>query len=421
MIEPLAIKLSKVRFTVVWKKTTDKLIGSKMISLKKPSTIIYLLTSLLLLSACSDKSAEKPQMPAPAVSVYTIQSEDVGSYREFVARTIASKEVNLTTRVEGELIERNFEEGSFVEKGASLLRIDPTAYQTSLESAKADLASKLAVAEGAARDLKRGSEVAADGYISQSDLDKLITNDSQAKAAVKVAKSNLEQAELNLSYTGINAPITGRIGKVNYNVGTVVNPTSGTIATITALDPMYVSFQVDEADYISYLQKHSRVTNPQQIPIDISLRLPNNTTYSEPGLFTFADTKIDESMGTVELRAIFENPNKVILPGLYVTLIMEGKNKQTMALVPQAAVQENQQGHFVLVVDADNTVAQRIVKLGRRINAMWVVESGIDSGERIIIEGLQKVRTGIAVKPIEKQVDPLTGVIASAEQKAANK
>ena len=260
--------------------------------------------------------------------------------------------------------------------------------------------------------MKRGKEVAGEGYISQSDLDKLITNDSQAKAAVKVAKSTLDKAQLNLSYTVIKAPFSGRIGKVNYNVGTVVSPTSNTIATLTATNPMYVSFQVEESDYVSYLQSHKNTQKPEDLSIDISLRLPNNTTYSEKGLLTFADTKIDEGMGTVELRAKFDNPNGIIVPGLFVTLIMEGKNKESMALVPQVAVQENQQGKFVLVVNADNKVSQRLVKLGRRMNAMWVVESGIKANERVIIEGLQKVRTGVEVKPISKIVDPLTGTIS---------
>jgi len=380
----------------------------------KPILSRVSLLSIIALTIVSCGKAEqvKKVQPAPAVSVYNISVNEIGSYREFVARTVASKEVDLRARIEGELIERHFEEGSGVEKDQILLKIDPAAYQASLESAKADLSSKIAGAGGAARDLKRGREVADKGYISQSDLDKLITNDSQAKAAVKVAKSALEKAELNLSYTVIKAPFSGRIGKVNYSVGTVVNPTSSTLATLIATDPMYVSFQVEESDYVSYLQKHKNSQRPEDLSIDISLRLPNNTKYSEQGLFTFADTKIDQGMGTVELRAIFNNPDGIILPGLFVTLIIEGKNKESMALVPQAAVQENQQGKFVLVVSEDNKVSQRLVVLGRRINAMWVVESGLKANEKVIVEGLQKVRNGIEVKPVGKHVDPLTGTIS---------
>lgn len=145
--------------------------------------------------------------------------------------------------------------------------------------------------------------------------------------------------------------------------------------------------------------------------MDLSLRLPNNSDYSEPGQMNFADTKIEQGMGTVELRASFANPDGIILPGLFVTLITESQNKQAMALVPQAAVQSNQQGKFVLVVDKDNTVKQRHVTLGRRINAMWVVTEGVIEGEQVIIEGLQKVRPGTEVRAVVKSVDSLTGVI----------
>jgi membrane fusion protein (multidrug efflux system) len=366
----------------------------------------------LTVISCGQAEQVKQKTPAPAVSIYEIKVNEIGSYREFLGRSVASKEVDLRARIEGELIARHFDEGSIVEKNQVLLNIEPAAYQASLESAKADLTSRIAGAEGAARDLKRGREVAGDGYISQSDLDKLITNDSQAKAAVQVAESTLETAKLSLSYTIIKAPFSGRIGKVNYSIGAVVSPTSNTIATLTATDPIYVSFQVEESDYISYLQKHKSTHKPEDLSIDISLRLPNNTTYGEKGLLIFADTKIDQGMGTVELRAKFNNPDGIIVPGLFVTLIIEGKQKEQMALVPQVAVQESQQGKFVLVVSDDNKVVQRLVTLGRRMNAMWVVESGLKANEQVIIEGLQKVRSGVEVKPVIKRIDPLTGTIS---------
>lgn len=360
--------------------------------------------------ACEQKQQTAPPAP-PAVSTYKVSMDKVGNYREFVARTVASKKADLTARVEGELIERLFKEGSVVKKEQVLLKIDPKTYITALESAKADLASKVAGAEGAARDLKRGKEVAGQGYISQSDLDKLTTKDSQAKAAVNVAQAALEQAELNLSYTTIKAPFTGHIGKANFSVGNIVGPNSGALAALTATDPMYVSFGAEESEFISYIQD-KRANNEIADELDISLRLPNNTIYAEKGKIVFADTKIEQGMGNVELRAIFDNPNDIILPGLFVTLVAESKDKNSMALIPQAAVQENQQGKFVLIVDSDNKVAQRIVTLGRRINAMWLVESGLEEHERVIIEGLQKVRNGIEVAPVDKRVNALTGVIS---------
>ena len=374
----------------------------------------YVLLGLfsLTLMACSDnKPPAKP--PAPSVSIYTVQSQPVGGYREFVARTEAFKEANLKARVEGELIERTFAEGSNVEKGQVLLKIDPAAYEAALAAANADLSSRLSAQENAKRNLKRAKELINDGYISQSDFDRLTTEDSQSKSAVKSAEAELEQAKLNLSYTIITAPFTGRIGKVNYNVGNIIGPSSNTLATLLVNDPIYVSFQVEESFYITYLQSHQGAKTAKQAEFDLTLRLPNNSEYPEQGKLDFSDTKIAEGMGTVELRTVFPNPNNIILPGLFVTLIAESINKENKALVPQVAVQENQQGKFVLVVDKDNKVKQRHVELGRRIHAMWAVESGLELGESVIVEGLQKVRSGVEVKGLFKQVDPLTGTISA--------
>jgi membrane fusion protein (multidrug efflux system) len=365
----------------------------------------------LTLIACSEEPP-KTKPPAPAVSIYSVQSQPVGGYREFVARTEAFKEANLKARVEGELIERTFTEGSNVEKGQILLKIDPAAYDAALAAANADLSSRLSAQENAKRNLKRANELINDGYISQSDFDRLTTEDSQSKSAVKAAEAALEQAKLNLSYTIITAPFSGRIGKVNYNVGNIIGPSSNTLATLLVNDPIYVSFQVEESFYISYLQSHQGAQTAKQAEFDLTLRLPNNSEYPEQGKLDFSDTKIAEGMGTVELRTVFPNPDNIILPGLFVTLIAESINKENKALVPQAAVQENQQGKFVLVVDKDNKVKQRHVELGRRIHAMWAVESGLELGESVIVEGLQKVRTGVEVKGLLKQVDPLTGTIS---------
>jgi len=371
---------------------------------------LFSIFSLTLL-ACSEPK-QQVAAPAPAVSVYQVKTQEIGRYREFVARTEASQEANLRARVEGELVERNFREGSIVKKDQVLLKIDPSAYQAELTSAQADLSSRKSGEDNAIRNLKRAKELIGDGYISQSDFDRLTTEESQAKAAVESAQAVVEKAELNLSYTIITAPFTGRVGKVNYNVGNVVGPTSDILATLTLTDPMYVNFQVEEDVYISHLQEQRSNNNSKSLAADISIRLPNNSEYPEKGVFDFADTKIEQGMGTIELRATFANPNGIIIPGLFVTLVLESQDKESMVLVPQAAVQENQQGKFVLVVDNKNIVAQRHVFLGRRLNAMWVVEKGLELGEKVIIEGLQKVKAGIEVNAVPKVVDATTGTIS---------
>lgn len=377
----------------------------------KPKKLLLLSILTLTLAACGKPDVVSAP-PAPAVSVYQLQAQEVGSYREFVARTEAFKEANLRARVEGELLERNFREGTIVDKGQVLLKIDPAAFNTALASAQADLNSRVSAEDNAARNLKRANELIGDGYISQSDFDRLTTEESQAKAAVESAQAAVEKAELNLSYTTIVAPFTGRIGKVNYDVGNVIGPNSDVLASLTITDPIHVNFQVEESLYVSYLQEHQKTKVARDVAIDLSLRLPNNSEYGQKGELDFADTKIAQGMGTVELRAAFPNANGIILPGLFVTLIAESTSKNDMVLVPQAAVQEGQQGKFVLVVDNDNKVKQRPVELGRRINAMWAVEKGLKTNEIVIVEGLQKVRPGVEVKRVMKSVDALTGIIS---------
>ena len=237
------------------------------------------------------------------------------------------------------------------------------------------------------------------------------TNASQANAGVQAAEAALAKAALNLKYTEIRAPFAGRIGKSNYDVGSLVGPGSVTLATVNSLDPINVTFQVEEARYLTYLQNVQRQIN--ELRADLSLRLPNNTLYTESGTINFADSKVDESMGTISLRAEFPNPDGLVLSGLFVNLIIESEDKELMSMVPQVAVQENQLGKFVLVVDKENLVSSRVVKLKRRINAMWVVESGVDDGEKIIIEGLQKVRPGIVVNPVQKSIDRISGTISA--------
>jgi membrane fusion protein (multidrug efflux system) len=372
---------------------------------------LSLLFSLpFILMACGEKAPQKAP-PKPAVSVYTIQSDVIGDYREFVARTEASREAKIRARVKGELIKRDFKEGSIVQKGQVLFAIEPAAYKASLASAKAQLASKMSGEENAKRNLLRANKLVDDGYISQSDFDKLTTDESQAKSAVSAAKAALEQAELDLSYTVITAPFTGRIGRVNYNVGNIIGPESDVLATLTLSDPMYVNFQLEESEYTSYLQKRAINNNKTNNTVDLSILLPNNSAFKEQGTLDFADTQVTQGMGTVEVRASFPNPKGVIVPGLFVTLVIESKTKKNMSMVPQAAVQANQQGKFVLFIDKDNKVKQRPVVLGRRLNAMWVVESGLVAGDRVIIEGLQKVRPGVEINPIEKTVDSLTGTM----------
>ena len=263
------------------------------------------IASALFISACSDDAPQKAP-PAPAVSVFSVQSSAVGKFREFVARSEASQEVDLRARVEGEITRRNFTEGGFVQQGQLLFEIDRRPYQAALDQAQANLAARQAEELQADADYERGEELAPDGYISQSDLGKLRSASGQADANVKGAEAALETARINLDYTHITAPFDGQIGKRRYDVGTLVGPSSESLATLSASDPIYVNFQLEESAYINFLQKRAAEGKSGQEPaLDLSLRLPNGDEYGQAGQIDFADTKIDSTVGSVSLRAIF--------------------------------------------------------------------------------------------------------------------
>lgn len=382
----------------------------------RPGPVIALGLTLLL-NGCS-KSAEPVETPPPSVSVITVGTQEVGEYTETVARIEAIKTVELRARVEGAITQWRFREGDQVREGQLLFEIDRQNYEAAYKEAQANLSSARAERQRTAQDYERGQELRPNGFISQSDLDTLASNAAKARAAVIAAEAAVQNAEANLSYTRIRAPFDGQISAVRYSVGNLVGPASEPLATLLQDDPIYANFQIDEASYISYLQQRIPMTaddrhsiQPPEDLLTLTLILPNGTVHPHPGTINYAGIQVNATTGTVDIRAIFPNPTGLVRPGMYCTLHIETKNKTTQPILPQYAVQEGQQGKFVLVVDDDNTIRSRNIQVGRSIGPLWAVSSGLEAGDQLVVEGLQKVRSGITVNPVQRYLNPVTGAL----------
>jgi membrane fusion protein (multidrug efflux system) len=339
-------------------------------------------------------------MPPPTVTVVPVVESQVTPTFEFVGRTVAVESVDLRARVQGFLESRNFEEGAEVKKGDLLFVIERAPYQAAVDQAAAALARAQATLVNARSEVKRLRPLQKKELVTASDLDAAVATELEADASVKEAQANLRSAQLDLGYTEIHAPVSGRIGRSAYSVGNLVGADSGVLASIVSLDPIYVTFPVSERDLMTTRQEALARTGafPTRAEFIPTLRLSNDRVYEHKGAVEFLDNRIDEATGTVTARASFPNPDKLLLPGQFVTVLVERDVPTAARLVPQAAIQQDQAGYYVLVVDEQNRVATRRITVGEQRDADWIVKEGLEVGEQVVFEGLQKVRPGVEVK-----------------------
>ncbi|MDX1559736.1 MAG: efflux RND transporter periplasmic adaptor subunit [Marinobacter sp.] len=381
--------------------------------LVRNQSAMFLATILLfsIIAGCSEPT-EGPQAAPVSVSVVEVDNAKVRPAREFVARTAASAKAAISARIEAEIQQIEFREGSRVEQGQLLVRLENTSAGADLRQAEAELEASRAELQSATRNLQRGEDVAGKGYLSEADLDKLKDRFSAASGRLQAAEAAVQKAANNMGYTEIHAPFGGWVGKLNFDVGAVVSPTSGAITEILVTDPIFVEFQINEADYVAFRRTGREEAENIVSNLSLYLTLPDGQRYSQGGVLDFADVSTDASTGTVAMRAVFPNSEAILLPGLYVTLHIEGQAGEPQILVPQVAVQETIEGMFVLVVDEQQQVVQRFIRTGPRQGAMVVAQTGLAAGEQVIVEGLQKVRAGARVNPVQKRINPATGAIA---------
>lgn len=358
------------------------------------------LTLLLVLAACGPAETPPPSAP-PAVEFKEVRPAAVALTSEFVARTRATEDTAIRPRITGNIIERNFEEGQAVEQDALLFRIDPRPYQAALESARADLANATSALEVAEKNLTRGEELVPQGFISQAELDKLRDERNRAQAALQSAQAAVEKAQLDLDFTEIRAPFAGRAGRSNFSIGDLVDPSGGPLVTLVQLDPMLVDFDVDEQSIAQAMQQNQQRASEGLEPIHYTtrLRLVTGDVYPLEGQINYANNRINSTTGTITVTASFPNPDGALLPGQFGRILVQRGEAQMRLTVPQPAVLEDMQGRYVYVVADDNTVSRKNVKLGPREGVDWIVEEGLQEGDRVVVNGIQKIRDGVEVNP----------------------
>lgn len=375
---------------------------------------LSLIVSAVLLTGCGDDSVTESTQEAPAVGVIEVAMEPINPSYDFVGRMDAYETVELRARVEGFLRERAFAEGQGVKQDQLLFSIEPERYEAALAQAKASLASNEAALARAELEKARLAQLEKTQNVSKQALDDATANELSAAAAVQSARAGVQSAELDLSYTTIEAPLEGVISRSNYDVGNLVGPQSGVMATIRRMDPIEAVFSVSETVWTEAARVAAQQSanlraqeEPRNQVYQTRLRFQDGEVYPHIGTFNYLDNQVDEGTGTVQIRARFPNPNYILLPGQFVTVMLERIESEEAIVIPQATVLTDQLGNYVLVVDEENKVNVRRIQTGRRVGPRWMVQEGLAEGERVILQGLQKVRPGIVVNPEVTAQTPL--------------
>ncbi|HXE17684.1 MAG TPA: efflux RND transporter periplasmic adaptor subunit [Stellaceae bacterium] len=357
--------------------------------------IVGVLLGLLLVARAASAQA-------PSVIVAPVQQEQIADTSDFVGRVTAIDKVEIVARVPGFIEQRLFTEGQLVKKGDLLFRIEQDTYKAAVEQQEANLAKAKAVELNAAQQLARGKALLPKDFVPKSQVDVQVAAQQSAAADVLEAQAALDQAKINLAYTEIRAPIDGRIGRVTFTVGNLVGPNTGSLATIVSFDPIYVLFQASGRDVLDF-KRRLLATGPENGRVTVHVRLPDGKMYPQPGQADFLDIQADPSTDSVAVRAKFPNKDALLVPGGVVGVSIQRGAPRAALVIPESAVQLDQAGTYVLVVDAANKVELRRFKIASERNGTIVVADGLKAGERVIVEGMQKVRPGLTVAPTLSQ------------------
>lgn len=374
-----------------------------------PLAAVLMLSGSFVLTGCDDnKSQQAAQQQPPEVGVVTLKNEPLKITTELPGRTSAFRVAEVRPQVSGIILKRNFEEGTDIKAGVSLYQIDPATYQAAYDSAKGDLAQAQANAHVAQLTIKRYKPLLGTKYISQQDYDTAAATAAQTAAAVQATQANVETARINLAYTKVTSPISGRIGKSSVTEGALVSSGQTTaLATVQQLDPMYVDVTQSSDDFLRLrAELESGQLKQNDGKANVTLLMQNGNAYTQTGTLEFSDVTVDETTGSITLRAIFPNPDHRLLPGMFVRARLDEGTNPTALLVPQQGVTRTPTGQATaMVVGADNKVEVRNITANQAFGDKWLVTDGLKEGDRVITVGLQRAKPGAQVTPQEVKDD----------------
>jgi RND family efflux transporter MFP subunit len=382
---------------------------------RKPGFCIFLAAAaaLLLCGGCQSKQAAA-QAPTE-VRVVEVVQRDVPIYGEWIGTLDGFTNADVRAQVTGYLLTQAYQEGAFVKKGQLLFQIDPRPFQAVLDQAegqlaqaKANLANAEAVQGRTQLDVERYTPLAKEQAASQQDLDNSVQNNlaalatvATAQAQIKTAAAAVETAQINLDFTRLVSPIDGIAGQAQLQVGALVSPASGPVTSVSTVDPIKAYFTVSEREYLDFHKRYptEATLEAARRGLHLQLILADGTTYPHEGTFYFADRQVDQSTGAIRIAGLFPNPGNILRPGGYGRVRAAVRVQKDALLVPQRAVTELQGGYQVAVVGSDDKVSIRTVTVGNQVGTEWIVTEGLKQGERVVVEGVQKVRTGVKVNP----------------------
>ena len=368
------------------------------------SFLVPLLALPLLVAGCQKKTPP-PQMPPQPVDVVTLKTQPVTLETSLPGRTDAYEQAQIRPQVNGVIVSRDFEQGADVKAGQQLFQIYIAPYQAAYDQAKAQLLNAQAVAERANGQLKRYRPLVAAHAVSSQDFDNTLATAREAEAQVAQAKAALEAAAVNLNYTHVRAPISGRIGRTLYTAGALL--TAGQtqpVAVVTRLDPIYVDVNLAATDMLRLKRElaDGQLERNGADAAAVGLKLEDTSEYPLRGKLQLSEVTVDPATGTLVMRAVFPNPDHLLLPGMFVNAHIEEGIDPHGLLVPQVAVARDAKGNpYVMVVDGENKVSQRSIQVLRTVGESWLVSDGLKAGEKVIVSGLQKVQPGAKVSPHE--------------------